>query len=173
VRVLWLNGCFGSGKSATAAALVAADPHRLLFDPELVGYLLWEIDPSLRAKDFRELRVWRRLVVDSAVTLLAEFERPLVVPMSLFSEDHLSVIDDLRGRGVTVDHVVLSVDEPEVRRRILAQRKSDDDETDAGTRAFRLAQLPAGLAMALDPPADARVLVTAGLPIVQAAALLL
>ena len=170
--VLWLNGCFAAGKSATAAALAAARADLLLFDPELLGSLLWEIDPSLRAQDFRELRVWRRLVVDTVVTLVTERRRPLVVPMSLFSADHLSVLDAVRARGVVVDHVVLRVAEAELRRRIAAQRRSEDEATDVGTREFRLSQLAAGVRMTSHPPAGARVIDTAGLTVEQVVALL-
>ena len=38
--IVWLNGTFGAGKTATAAALVPLIPEARLFDPETVGYML-------------------------------------------------------------------------------------------------------------------------------------
>jgi predicted ABC-type ATPase len=171
VRVVWINGCFGAGKTATAEALVRLRPAHLLVDPELVGFLLWEFDASLRAQDFRELALWRRLVVET-IDALRERGRPMVVPMCLHTPDHLSVLTELRARGVTVDHVVLRVEEAELRRRIARQVTDADAATDAGSREFRLAQLPAGLTLTADPPADARVVDTAGLTPDEVAALL-
>jgi AAA domain len=160
--LLWLNGCFGSGKSTTAAALVRLCPRLLLFDPELVGFLLWEVDPSLRAQDFRDLPLWRHLVVETAGQVIVERQRAVVAPMSLFDPEHqLDVIGGLRARGVPVHHVLLDVGAAELRRRIVSQTMSPDPATDEGTRRFRLDQLAAGLAMCASPPADVTV-VTVG-----------
>jgi|GEM_PF-3320891 len=145
--VLWLDGAFGAGKTDAAREVLELRPDWLLVDPESVGFLLWEHDPSLRAKDFRELRLWRRLVVEHVEAVLEERERSLVVPMSLFATLHVDeTVGELRRRGVDVHHVRLLVDRTELERRILKQRTSDDEATDVGTRAFRPAQLDAGLA---------------------------
>lgn len=145
--VLWLDGCFGAGKTTTAQLLLQRRPELLLLDPELVGFLLWEVDPSLRARDFRDLRLWRRLVVEHVTAALEELGRPLVVPMSVFDPEHAEeLMGELRRRGTVLHHVRLAVDEPELRRRITAQRMSEDEQANARTREFRLGQLPAGLA---------------------------
>lgn len=151
--VLWLDGCFGAGKTTTAELLLERRPELLLLDPERIGFLLWELDAALRAHDFRGLRLWRRLVVEHVVAVLEEYDRPVVVPMSLFDPMHVDeLVGELRRRGVPVHHVRLVVDEPELRRRITAQRMSKDEVTNTGTREFRLAQLPAGLAAATGEP---------------------
>jgi hypothetical protein len=38
--IIWLNGTFGAGKTATAAKLLPLAPGARLFDPETVGYML-------------------------------------------------------------------------------------------------------------------------------------
>ncbi len=151
--VLWLDGCFGAGKTTTARLLLQRRPELLLLDPELIGSLLWQVDPSLRARDFRGLRLWRRLVVEHVTAVLEELGRPLVVPMSVFEDGHAGeLVGELHRRDVVVHHVRLVVDEEELRRRISAQRMSDDEATDVGTREFRLGQLPAGLAARTGSP---------------------
>lgn len=144
--MLWLNGAFGAGKTTTAELLVGRRAELVLVDPEQVGFLLWRYDPALRAQDFRGLRLWRRLVVEHVEGVLREWGRPVVVPMSIFDQVQADeLVGELRRRGVVVHHVWLDVAENELRRRILAQRMSDDDATDEGTRQFRLTQLPAAL----------------------------
>ena len=151
--VLWLDGAFGAGKTTTAERILRRRPEWLLLDPELVGALLWEHDPSLRGQDFRALRLWRRLVVEHVHAVQEERGRSLVVPMSLFDPVHVDeTVGELSRRGLDVHHVRLVVDGRELTRRILAQRTSQDADTDAGTRAFRLAQLDVGLAATLGHP---------------------
>jgi hypothetical protein len=38
--IVWLNGAFGAGKTATGAELQPLVPGARLFDPETVGYML-------------------------------------------------------------------------------------------------------------------------------------
>lgn len=62
--IVWLNGAFGCGKTATALRLPALVPGSRLFDPETVGYML---QPNLAD---RAARPWlcqaADLVVDTA-----------------------------------------------------------------------------------------------------------
>jgi hypothetical protein len=41
--IIWLNGTFGVGKTATALVLAETMPNARLFDAETVGYLLMAI----------------------------------------------------------------------------------------------------------------------------------
>jgi adenylylsulfate kinase-like enzyme len=73
VRVIWVNGAFGAGKTTLSERLLAEDPRLLLFDAELPGYMVREIVPLPPSGYFQDLRVWRRSVVDTAVALLQEY----------------------------------------------------------------------------------------------------
>lgn len=147
--VLWLDGAFGAGKTTTAQHVLQRRPGWLLVDPELVGFALWQHDPSLKGQDFRGLPLWRRLVVEHVQAVQEELGRCLVVPMSLFDAVHVDqTVGELRRRGLVVHHVRLVVGRSELERRIREQRTSSDEATDAGTRAFRLAQMGDGLAAA-------------------------
>jgi hypothetical protein len=152
--IVWLNGCFGAGKTTTAQLLRDA-LGGYLFDPEPIGFLLWDVVPDLTEEDFRGFRPWQRLVVEGITALWEERQRPIVVPMSVFDRAHQDgTIGALRRAGLDVRHVVLSVDEAELRRRIEEQVMfPDDPPRDAGVRDFRLEQLPLGLAMHRDPEA--------------------
>ncbi|MEU8333630.1 AAA family ATPase [Micromonospora sp. NPDC048839] len=141
--MIWVNGAFGAGKTTLAQRLVANDPRLLLFDAELPGFMLREIVAVPPSGDFQDLRVWRRSVVDTAVALLQEYGRPLVVPMTVVTRSYLEeIFDGLRGRGVSVDHFFVDVPGEVLRKRIMDQVVWPDDQVrDAQVRSWRLEQV--------------------------------
>lgn len=44
--IVWINGAFGSGKSTTAELLHSKIEFSHIYDPEQVGYFLWDIFPA-------------------------------------------------------------------------------------------------------------------------------
>ena len=46
--IIWLNGTFGAGKTATAKEQLPLVPDTRLFDPETVGYMLRPTSPTDR-----------------------------------------------------------------------------------------------------------------------------
>ena len=69
--IVWLNGTFGAGKSATAAELARIMPGSRVFDAEIVGYMLMTILQDQTFGDFQDLPPWRALVP----VVTAEIER--------------------------------------------------------------------------------------------------
>jgi len=57
--IVWLNGTFGAGKTATAAALVPLIPQARLFDPETVGYMLQPNLADHPVSGFQHWAPWR------------------------------------------------------------------------------------------------------------------
>jgi hypothetical protein len=62
VVIVWLHGAFGAGKTSVAAEICARRDEVVLFDPEVVGYVLRELLPGPTG-DFQDLPEWRALVV--------------------------------------------------------------------------------------------------------------
>ena len=135
--ITWLHGAFGAGKSSVAAELTRRRPDLVPYDPELVGYLLRQALP-LPSGDFQDLPEWRELVVATGAVLDAGGTRSLVAPMTLLERRYADeVFTGLAGLGVQVVHVLLDVDEDELRRRIA------EDAAEAGARAWRLERVAA------------------------------
>ena len=135
--ITWLHGAFGAGKSSVAAELVRRRPDLLPWDPELVGFLLRQVLP-VPSGDFQDLPEWRELVVATGAALDAGGTRSLVTPMTLLDERYADeVFAGLAGRGVRVVHVLLDVDEDELRRRIA------EDAAEVGARTWRLDRVAA------------------------------
>ncbi len=131
--VLWLNGPFGVGKTATAHLVRQVQSGWRHFDPEWVGFMLranldgWPVD------DFQDLPPWRRLVPQVARGIIDLTGDPLLAVQTVLNQ---VVWNDL-GLGfadhrLEVTHVLLDVDENALRARIEA------DESDGGAREWRL-----------------------------------
>lgn len=67
--IVWLNGTFGAGKTATGAELLPLVPGARLFDPETVGYMLRPNLADHPVSDFQDWPPWRPLVVATATEL--------------------------------------------------------------------------------------------------------
>ncbi|GGZ03299.1 AAA family ATPase [Streptomyces poonensis] len=130
--IVWVNGAFGSGKSTLVDELRARWPDGLVYDPEMVGYVLREI-VEVPTGDFQDLRLWRRQVASLAVGLVEEYRRPVLVPMTLVNSDYVGeIFGALKDAGIDVHHFFL-----EVSRKVLEERidgrsftpdKPDQDE---------------------------------------------
>ncbi|MFE6000651.1 NUDIX domain-containing protein [Streptomyces sp. NPDC056454] len=120
--VVWINGAFGAGKTSVAGELIDLIPNSTLYDPELTGAGLRGLLPQKKlaeVDDFQDLRIWRRLVVDTAAALLAEVPGVLVVPMTLLRQEYRDeIFGGLASRRIPVRHVLLSPEETILRRRI-------------------------------------------------------
>lgn len=95
--IVMINGTFGVGKSAVATALHQRLPHALVFDPEAVGHLVRYITEPVRfasenTGDFQDIGIWRTLTVATAAELYRQYQRPLIVPMTIVQPDYLDTI---------------------------------------------------------------------------------
>lgn len=87
--IILLNGAFGVGKTTVAENLHNAIDNSMLYDPEIVGYMLREMLPTdiKRAEsprgDFQDLHLWKELVVEMAGRLKRQYGKHLIVPMTI------------------------------------------------------------------------------------------
>lgn len=123
--IVWLNGTFGVGKTATSGKLVSGDDEWRHFDPEWVGYMLTNNLPDHAVTDFQQYRSWRRLVPVVADEIVQFTGQHLVAAQSVLVEEYwLEVTKGLAELGHDVFHVVLDADADTLHARIDA----DEDE---------------------------------------------
>jgi chloramphenicol 3-O-phosphotransferase len=123
--IVWLNGTFGAGKTATAAVLVPLMAEARLFDPETVGYML---EPNLAdhpVSDFQHWLPWRPLVVATATELHRYTGQHLIAAQTILNRDYLAeIFTGLRAAGIGVFHVLLDASDDVLRRRIEASEEA-------------------------------------------------
>jgi len=139
--IVWLNGTFGVGKSATATELARIMPGSRVFDAEIVGYMLMSILQDQAVSDFQDLPPWRALVP----VVTAEVERHtgqhlLAVQTVLSRAYWAELTSGFREQKLDVFHVLLEADP-----QVLAQRIEADD-SDRTARQWRLEHISSYLA---------------------------
>jgi hypothetical protein len=88
--IIVINGPFGVGKSVTAHLLVERLPGAIVYDPELIGFVLRRIGrPVIKVADYQDLTVWRGLTILGAWAL-RRMRRTLVVPMAVWRRDYFA-----------------------------------------------------------------------------------
>lgn len=152
--IVWVNGAFGSGKSTLVEELRGRWPGALVFDPEVIGYVLREI-VEVPTGDFQDLRLWRRQVAGFLVGLVEEYgqecgPRPVLVPMTLVKPDYVAeVFGAIEAAGVPLHHFFLQVPEDVLRARIDGRSFTPDDpKQDARVRRWCKDRIPECVAAA-------------------------
>ncbi|MET7620462.1 AAA family ATPase [Streptomyces sp. NPDC005408] len=153
--IVWVNGAFGSGKSTLVDELRTRWPEALVYDPEMVGYVLREI-VEVPTGDFQDLRLWRRQVADLAVGLVEEYQRPVLVPMTLVNPGYVGeIFGALKDAGIAVHHFFLKVPAEVLVKRIDGRSFTPDDpEKDEQVRRWCKAKIEPCMAAADALPTD-------------------
>lgn len=96
--IIMINGAFGVGKTTIATALQQKINNSMIYDPEMVGFLLREVIPEdIKRKeshtgDFQDLDLWKEVSVELAQKLVAKYKMNLIVPMTLRKIEYLDYI---------------------------------------------------------------------------------
>jgi AAA domain len=121
VVIIWLNGAFGAGKTATATELLKHLPAGRLFDPETVGYMLRPNLADHPVPDFQHWPPWRTLVVATAAELVRYTGQHLIAVQTVLDREYLAeIFAGLSAAGLSVFHVLLDAKEQALRFRIEA-----------------------------------------------------
>ncbi|MFP3988934.1 AAA family ATPase [Streptomyces sp. E11-3] len=153
--IVWVNGAFGSGKSTLVDELRPRWPEALVYDPEMVGYVLREI-VEVPTGDFQDLRLWRRQVGDLAVGLVEEYRRPVLVPMTVVNPGYVGeIFGVLKDAGIDVHHFFLKVSREVLEERIDGRSFTPDNpEQDERVRRWCKARIEPCMAGADALPSD-------------------
>ncbi len=119
VVLVWINGPFGGGKTATAFELQRRLPASIVCDPEHLGFGLHRMLPPALRTDFQDLPAWRSGVREILDLAARNHEGPVIVPMTLIDSRYFTqIIGGLRDDGHDVRHFALLAERATVLRRL-------------------------------------------------------
>ncbi|HEU5416464.1 MAG TPA: AAA family ATPase [Streptosporangiaceae bacterium] len=117
--IIWLNGTFGSGKTATAERLAALIPHSRVLAPEAVGQFLRTNLSDQYIFDFQDWAAWRPLVAATLVEVSRMTGQHIIAPQTVLKREYLDqIFAPLRAAEIEVFHVVLDAADAVLRSRI-------------------------------------------------------
>jgi predicted kinase len=112
-----INGSFGVGKTSVARELRLALPSSIVFDPEIIGFVLKRL-PGYRYSDYQHSKLWRRLSVLGA-KLAGIRHRAVIIPMTFSQLSYLEeVLTALGSNGRPVCHFCLVAPVSVIRERL-------------------------------------------------------
>lgn len=117
--LVWINGPFGGGKTATAYELARRLDGGVVCDPEHVGFGLNRTLPRALRPDFQDLRAWRDGVYEVLDLAASRHPGPVIVPMTVVEPLYFQqTVGRLRERGHDVRHFTLLAERETVVRRL-------------------------------------------------------
>ncbi len=119
--IIWLNGAFGSGKTSVSKALKKMHPELAIFDPEDVGqFIRQNLPDGDHHSDFQDHGLWRTLNYEIIHHIDQSHEHPVIIPMTLVSQDYyIEIIERLRNGGTKVRVYALLASKETIHSRLL------------------------------------------------------
>jgi hypothetical protein len=118
--LLWINGPFGGGKTATAYELHRRLDQSIVCDPEHLGYGLHRMLPSDLRTNFQSFAAWRQGVHEVLDLVARKSAGPVIVPMTVTNPGYFDqMVGRLRQDGHDVRHFSLLADRDTVLRRLM------------------------------------------------------
>ncbi len=127
--IIWINGAFGSGKSTVAEKLHERIEWSHIFDPEQVGYFLWDNFPEeLKEKEnFQHMPIWREFNYKILKYLNETYDGDLIIPMTLYTKQYYDeIIGSLIKDGIDVKHFILSASKKTIINRLVQRGEKED-----------------------------------------------
>ena len=171
MKIIWINGAFGAGKTTVVEHLNDAVAGARVFAPEIIGSLMHYLGEESPTGDFQDIELWRRLVADAATGMMDVHDCDLIVPMTLVVDTYIDEIGGrVRAQGHDLRMFWLELPTDELERRIGAQVVIEDDsERDAEVRQWRLDQIDRCQAAA-SSPSTGEIVANHGRPAAETAA---
>lgn len=117
--LLWINGPFGGGKTATASELQRRIEGSVVCDPEHLGFGLHRMLPPGLRSDFQDLAAWRQGVFEVLDLAVGRQAGTVIVPMTVIEPRYFEqTVGRLRAGGHEVRHFTLLAERSTVLRRL-------------------------------------------------------
>lgn len=120
--IIWLNGAFGIGKSTIAEMLNSKIKNSHIYDPEQVGYFLWNNFPdSLKRKgDFQDINIGRNINYEIIKYMYDNYNGTLIIPMTIVNKEYYNdIIGNLINDNIEIYHFILTASKSTIKTRLI------------------------------------------------------
>ncbi|MDD6795311.1 MAG: AAA family ATPase [Clostridiaceae bacterium] len=120
--IIWINGAFGIGKSTIAETLNSKIKNSHIYDPEQVGYFLWNNFPdSLKRKgDFQDINIWRNINYEIIKYMYHNYNGTLIIPMTIVNKEYYNdIIGNLINDNIEIYHFILTANKSTIKTRLI------------------------------------------------------
>jgi Uridine kinase len=120
VKIIWINGAFGSGKTQTAFELHERLPDSFVYDPENMGYFIYShIPKETKMPDFQDYTQWRSFNYDMLKYIADNYSGIIIVPMTIVVPQYYDeIIGRLINDGIEVKHIILEASKATIHKRL-------------------------------------------------------
>lgn len=121
-----INGSFGVGKTTVARKLRALIPGSVIFDPEMIGFVIRRA-PGYAYSDYQHSKLWRRLSI-WGIRLAGLLRKVVIIPMTFSRSDYLDEFrNGLNVSGIPPLHFCLVAPVETVRERLKMRGEPESD----------------------------------------------
>jgi thymidylate kinase len=121
VKIIWINGAFGSGKTQTAFEINRRLENSFVYDPEHIGYFLRRNMPTeiLDKNDFQNEILWRQFNYKIIKYIALKYSGIIIIPMTLYVIDYYEeIIEKLLLDKIIIDHYILGATKETIIKRL-------------------------------------------------------
>lgn len=122
--IIWINGAFGSGKSSVAECLSRNIPYSYIYDPENVGYFLWEMFPDemKRKGNFQHIPIWREINYKTLKHIDSQFDGVIIAPQTIYIKQYYDeIISKFIEDKIQIKHFILSATKQTIINRLMGR----------------------------------------------------
>lgn len=132
--IILVNGAFGVGKTTVAEKLHEDIDNSMLYDPEIVGYMLREmLPPDIKKQespkgDFQDFLLWKEIVVEMARRLKRQYGMHLIVPMTIRNHTYYTdVIEGFKDIDSDTRSFCLTASKKTIHQRLIERGETEGD----------------------------------------------
>ena len=120
VKIIWINGAFGSGKTQTAYELHERFSNSFVYDPENIGHFIYKhIPPETKKSDFQDHTQWRNFNYDLLKYIADSYSGVIIVPMTIVVPQYYDeIIGRLINDDIEVKHFILEASKKTIHHRL-------------------------------------------------------
>lgn len=119
--IIWINGCFGVGKTSISEKLHEQIKDSFIYDPEIAGQFIWGNSPKCIARkgDFQDIPMWRDINYQMLKHIYNNYSGMIIVPMTLVNKEYYNqIVGKLTIDGACIKHFILTAQKSTILKRL-------------------------------------------------------